>query len=334
VVNATGPWTDRTMSLSHSGHKNLLRPTKGVHIVVEHDKLPVRHAVVCFHPKDKRVLFAIPWGDRTYLGTTDTDYSGDPGDVVAQATDVEYLLGAAAEYFPEFSLEKEDVISTWAGLRPLISSESQVDESDVSREHRILVGTGGVVTVAGGKLTTYRKMSAEVVDTVLHLLRLKNCLPDDLREARTDAHPLPGAVGWPPDDNHARVSREIYEVADGHLDEATCEMLTNTYGMNGIRVARDVYRNPVLATPLIEGRPEILAQVDWGVKQEMAATVTDILIQRTQVFYRAFDQGLSAAPLVSERMAFLLGWDEETRRRHVDQFTHDVALSQLWRTAT
>jgi glycerol-3-phosphate dehydrogenase len=167
VVNATGPWTDRTISMS-APQGALLRPTKGVHIVVDRSKLPVQNAVVAMHPKDGRVLFVIPWGDKSYVGTTDTDWTGDPADVWATSQDVDYLIDACRGYFPRHPLTRSDVICTWAGLRPLMappSTEGNLSESKVSREHSIVVGQDGLVTIAGGKLTTYRRMAAEVVDT-------------------------------------------------------------------------------------------------------------------------------------------------------------------------
>src|SRR5690606_9289106 len=138
-------------------------------------KLPVNHAVCCTHPEDGRVLFAIPWGDRTYIGTTDTDDDEDPEFVRATRSDIDYLLNAAAHYFPDHALEDDDVIATWAGLRPLMApagASDDISESAVSREHQIIIGQDGLITIAGGKLTTFRKMSKEVVDTAVKLLRL------------------------------------------------------------------------------------------------------------------------------------------------------------------
>lgn len=332
VVNATGPWTDRTIAMGSDPSSNLLRPTKGVHIVVKREVLPVNNAVVCFHPEDGRVLFAIPWGEVTYLGTTDTDYDGDPGSVSANLADVDYLVEAAAFYFPDNPITHEDVISTWAGLRPLIApgGGDDIDESAVSREHQILVGKDGLITVAGGKLTTFRLISAEVVDTAVKLLRLSERLPE-IAQAETDVAPLPGAINWPPDDNHERVAQEILEVGNGHIEIDTARLLANTYGMRGVKIARLVYANPELGERLCDGRPEIIAQVDFGVHEEMAATVTDMLIQRTQVFYRAEDQGIAASEKVAERMKELLGWDEEAREHHIDQYRHDVELSRAWK---
>lgn len=335
IINATGPWTDRTLSMSKETDRELLRPTKGVHIVVDYARLPVNNAVVCFHPEDDRVLFAIPWGDRTYLGTTDTDYEGDPGDVYADRDDVDYLLEAAQFYFPDWPLTDDDVIATWAGLRPLMRPQSSdgdsIDESSVSREHQIVVTDDGIITIAGGKLTTFRRMSAEVVDTAVKLLRLSGALDGPLKEAQTDHSPLPGAVNWPPDDDHARVAREVLDVGGGHIEADTAKLLANTYGMRSILVARLVYNDPTLAERIVPGRPEILAQVEFGVKHELAATVTDILIQRTQIFYRDVDQGLKGAKRVAQHMQRLLGWDDATREHHVAQYIHDVELSRRWR---
>jgi glycerol-3-phosphate dehydrogenase len=332
VINATGPWTDRTRAMSNEPLQPVLRTTKGVHIVVDYAKLPVHNAVVCFHPDDERVLFAIPWGDRTYLGTTDTDYKGDPGDVIADRSDVDYLIEAARHYFPNTPLSYDDVIATWAGLRPLIRPAGEdVSESAVSREHQILIGEDGLITIAGGKLTTFRRMSAEVVDTAVKMLRLFNHLPEDMQEARTGRRPLPGAVDWPADDNTESLASNVIAASNGHLDETTARALVMQYGTRAASVAALVATDPDLARHLVDGRPEILAQVDWSVEQELATTVTDVLIQRTQIFYRAFDQGLSAAPMVAERMAKLLGWDEARTQLNIDQYVHDVELSRRWK---
>ncbi len=335
VINATGPWTDRTVAMSKTLESGpLLRPTKGVHIVVDHGKLPVEHAVVALHPDDGRVLFAIPWGDRTYIGTTDTDFDGDPAEVAATGEDVDYLLEAAAAYFPRHVLARSDVISTWAGLRPLMAppqSQHSLEESSVSREHRTVVGQAGPTTIAGGKLTTYRRMAAEVVDTAEKLLRLANRLPSGLRAARTEDEPLPGAVGWPEDDDHAKIAAEVRVASGGGLSEAQSQHLANTYGMRGLELAARVAKDAELATPLVEGRPELLVQVDWAIEWELAARLPDVLVRRTQLFYRDHDQGLGAAPLVARRMAALLGWSDERLAEEIALYEQIVARSRRWR---
>ncbi len=331
VVNATGPWTDRLLAMSEGNHP-MLRPTKGTHIVVRRSVLPVEHAVVCIHPDDGRVLFAIPWGDETYLGTTDTDFDGDPADVFATADDVRYIIDAAARYFPDHPIGANDVISTWAGLRPLVSGEQAagLSESSVSREHTVQVGQDGLVTVAGGKLTTYRKMAAEVVEHALRELRRRELLPPGPHRHPELRRPLPGAVDWPAGGADA-IRAELRALAPTLRDE-TVALLAATYGVCARDVAGLVVADPALAQPLVPGRPEILAQVDYGVQVELAATVTDLLKQRTQLYYRDADQGLGAVDAVAVRLQQLVGYDDATRDRLADDYRAEVAASRRWRT--
>lgn len=344
IINATGPWTDRTLAMAKDPvadgeerppRRALLRPTKGVHIVVPKDVLPVNYAVVCFHPDDGRVLFALPWSDATYVGTTDTDFDGDPADVRADRSDVEYLQVAMAKYFPDHPITDDDIICTWAGLRPLVSPSpaegEDVDESQVSREHTLVIGESGLITIAGGKLTTYRLMSKEVVDSAVKMLRLRGQLRRRLNPARTEEEPLPGAVGWPEDDDHDVVASQIKDVAGKHITFPTARLLADTYGMRGADVARRVRQDKSLAAVLVPGRPEILAQVDHAVQDELASTVTDVLKNRTALFYRDPHQGLAAAGTVADRMAELLGWSEEVRLEMEAAYRSEVEDSRRWR---
>lgn len=336
VINATGPWTDSTIGMSQAlSSGSTLRPTKGVHVVVDFEKLPLSNAVVCFHPTDRRVLFAVPWGDRTYLGTTDTDFTGDPGEVAATAADVDYLIDAANASFPRNLLTRVDVISTWAGIRPLMAptgeEADEVNESKVSREHSIIVGQDGLVTIAGGKLTTYRRMAAEVVDTAVRLIELTDGVLD-LEPARTDKVPLLGARGWPSDDDHAKVAEEVSKAGHPHVPDDVALHLANTYGMRALDIARKVAASRELGRRLIPNRPEIFAMVDWAIEEELAATVCDVMVRRTQLFYRDVDQGLGACEAVADRMTTLLGWDEATRSREIERYREVVARSRQWRT--
>jgi glycerol-3-phosphate dehydrogenase len=336
VVNATGPWTDATLALSTEASKDrgaapMLRPTKGVHIVVDHARLPVTNAVVCYHPDDGRVLFAIPWGDRTYVGTTDTDYEGDPADVAATHDDVRYLLRATSAYFPDRNIVEGDVISTWAGLRPLIA-ETGVSESQVSREHHIAVRADGLVTIAGGKLTTYRRMSAEIVDTVVRVLELSRALDRELSPSRTDKDPLPGGEGWPEDDDHAKVAARVREASKGALDEETCLALAGHYGMRALALADRAASDPTAAARILPGRVERFVQVDHAVDEELATTLVDVLLRRTQIFLRDHDQGLGAAKAVAERMAARLGWSADRIATEIAAYEAEVARSRRWRS--
>ena len=334
VINATGPWTDEVLAMSGPRKGQLLRPTKGVHIVVDREKLPVEHAVVLFHPDDNRVLFALPWGDRTYVGTTDTDYDGVPGEEAATLEDVDYLIAAPNHSFPTSQITRGDVVSTWAGLRPLIAPEPEVGEmaeSQVSREHQIVIGEDGLITIAGGKLTTYRKMAQECVDVAVNLLTLSGKLPEDLQSGETTKFPLPGAVGWPEDDDHARVADELVEVCDCDISAAVARHLVDTYGMRAFELAKLCAADPSLTEPIVPGRVEIMAQVDFGVKEELAASVSDIMTRRTQIFFRDFEQGLGSVEKVATRMAHLIGWSDEEKQKSVDEYKVDVARSQRWK---
>ncbi|MEN6356115.1 MAG: glycerol-3-phosphate dehydrogenase/oxidase [Armatimonadota bacterium] len=158
VVNATGPWEEQ---FDHSVIS--LRPTKGVHLVISRKRLPVPDAVVVI--EDSRILFAIPWGDRVILGTTDTDYNGRPEDVAVEQEDVDYIIATIGRAFPEIGLSSKDIISAWAGLRPLIA-DKKGRPSDISRSHLIVSPQPGWWDVGGGKLTTYRLMAEQTVDRI------------------------------------------------------------------------------------------------------------------------------------------------------------------------
>jgi glycerol-3-phosphate dehydrogenase len=181
IINAAGPWADR---LPHSAVK--LRLTKGIHLV-DQRSLPVPDAVVM--TQGKRILFAIPWGDRVILGTTDTDYDGSLDDIRADAADVDYVLGVANEFFPRAGLRTGDVISTWAGVRPLIAQPGG-KPSDISRAHQILNPEPGWLDIAGGKLTTYRLMAEQAVDRVVESLRRSGALNCEIASCRTATEPL------------------------------------------------------------------------------------------------------------------------------------------------
>jgi glycerol-3-phosphate dehydrogenase len=331
IINATGPWSDKTRLLGVDDKDQRLRPTKGIHIVVDSNKLSVNNAVVCFHPKDGRVLFAIPWGDRTYIGTTDTDFEGDPGEVAATKEDVFYLLEASNSYFPDSNLSNQDVISTWAGVRPLISEGSGEDESSVSREHDVRVRMDGLITIAGGKLTTYRRMAAEVVGEAIGWLRLTNKLPKINKKAETDIEPLPGAIGWPDDDDHSKIAKQILLRSKDEISTESALLLANTYGMCGLDIADIIAKDPSLGKVLVEGRHEVLAQVHYGVHKEFAVTIRDLLIRRTQIFFRNKEQGIACLSVVAENMALLLGWDSETKKKEIEAYKKEVKRSREWR---
>jgi glycerol-3-phosphate dehydrogenase len=333
VINATGPWSDRTRGLGTDPISPRLRPTKGVHIVVDHARLPVQNAVVSFHPKDGRLLFSIPWGDRTYIGTTDTDYRADPGAVQATTEDVLYLLEAANGAFDGVALGPDDVIATWAGVRPLIGEEGAVAESSVSREHDIRIGENGLITISGGKLTTYRRMARELIDQALGMMLVLGTAPREIKESKTDKEPLPGGVGWPEDDDHDAMGKKIVDAAKGAIDAAVGRHLADTYGTRGMEIARHIAADRSLGARIVSDRNDVLAQIDFAIDEEMATTLADVLMRRTQIFLKDRDQGLGCYDAVARRMAAKLGWDEARTTQELASYEAEVGRSRAWREA-
>ncbi len=321
VVNATGPWSDRVRALV--GEAPILRPTKGVHLVLDAARLPLAHAVVMQGRHDRRVMFAIPWVEgRTVLGTTDTDFHGDIDRVYAERSDVEYLLETANHYFPSTKLVPEDVLATWAGLRPLVApSQNSGSESDTSREHSI-IDRPGFITIAGGKLTTFRRMAAEVVD---HAGAQLGRIPI----STTGERPLPGAVGVEGDADLGRLAGEVGALG---LPEPVARQLADTFGARAPTVARRAVEDRGAAAPLDGEAPVIMAQVDEAVEVEMARTLCDVLCRRVPLILRARDQGLEIAPTVAKRMAARLGWSDERVADEIGRYRRAVDDSRRFRS--
>jgi glycerol-3-phosphate dehydrogenase len=322
TINATGPWTDDVRRLA--GENGILHASKGVHLVVDSKRLAPRHAVVM--KQKKRIVFCIPWGqDRTVIGTTDTFWDRPPEEVHSDAADVAYLLDLANNYFPEAKLVPEDVLATWAGVRPLIKPDSDVaTASDVSREHHILERPG-LVTIAGGKLTTYRRMAAEVVDVAGKQL---GALPP----CGTETRPLPGAAEPIYSAGYAGVTRLSERLAgEAVVDAAVAKHLANTYGARAPSVVARVKAEPALGERLDPELAYVMAQVDVAVDEEQALTVEDVLGRRLQLLLRARDQGLGCTERVARRMATRLGWDELRTGREVEHYRAVVASTRQFR---
>jgi glycerol-3-phosphate dehydrogenase len=320
TINATGPWCDEIRTLA--GDNAILSTSKGVHLVIDAARLAPHHAVVM--KENKRVVFCLPWQDRTVIGTTDTFYDGRPEDVRCDAADVKYLLDLANHYFPSSKLTPDDVLATWAGLRPLVKQESVATASDVSREHHIL-SRPGLVTIAGGKLTTYRRMAAEVVEHAGEQL-------GDIAPCATADRPLPGAVEPIYSAGYAGVTALADKLAaEGVVDAAVAKHLLATYGARAPSVAARVKVEPALGARLDAELPFILAQVDVAVDEEQAFTVEDVLGRRLPLLLRARDQGLGAVDVVARRMANKLGWDDKRTQQSAERYRQVVATTRRFK---
>ncbi len=270
TVSATGPWQ--------------AKGTKGVHIAVPRNRIGNRGAITVVNPLDGRVMFVLPAGSQAIVGTTDTFTDESPDDVRATEADVRYLLAAANAYFPDAKLTEDDVISAWAGIRPLAAATNGADPSGISREHRIAEDRPGVITVTGGKLTTYRSMAAEVVDEVARVLDADN---SEDAAGLTSEDPLPGQ-------NREESVRKL-----GGLDQD-------------------------LARPIIHGLPYSFADVEFAVRDEMAVTIADVLIRRTHVAFETRDNGLAVAGAVAAGMAKLLVWSDSEMLAQVGKYAAEV----------
>jgi len=191
IVCAAGPWSDQALSqLGIKRKAKLLATTRGSHFVVKREHLPLNHAVVVVHPKDERVMFAIPWGDHTVVGTTDIFDECSPDVVHMNAEEVDYLIDAIKDYFPEAAFKRSDILSVWSGLRPLIRPSDEESASEISREHHLEWLDPGLLVIAGGKLTTFRKMSEDAVLKLLEKSKESGIHFETLKKASTKHLPI------------------------------------------------------------------------------------------------------------------------------------------------
>ncbi|MCZ6916137.1 MAG: glycerol-3-phosphate dehydrogenase/oxidase [Gemmatimonadetes bacterium] len=300
VVNATGPWSD-ILRAKDGNAEPVLRLTKGVHVAVPMTRLGNNEALALTSPIDGRVMFIIPWGELSYIGTTDTDDDVDPNLARATADDVIYLLRSANAFFPEARLSPDDVVSTWAGIRPMVAQADGIDPSAVSREHRILESQSGVISLVGGKLTTYRAMAEEVVDLVAAKLHKIDGRAHHGR-APTDTEPLPGG------DTHD-LGVILQEVIREGFSRSTGTHLVRAYGTETAAVLNLAASNPTLAEPIVAGHPAIKAELVHAIRREMAITLTDLLMRRLHIFYEVIGHAVPELGFVVDLAGEELGWD-------------------------
>jgi glycerol-3-phosphate dehydrogenase len=337
VVLAAGAWTDEMIArFEIPMARPVLRRTKGVHVVVPRERLPLTRAITLISPVDQRVMFAIPWRERTVLGTTDTDFTGTADEVAADAADVAYLCESGNGVFPSARLTPADVISTWAGLRPLIAATqvtdadgNDVDESDVSREHEVFTRADGLVIIAGGKLTTYRRMARQAVGETLKLLDQLG-EPVDAARISTKGRPLPGAEGLTQTDLEgvAAVGRQL--MADHQLDVDTATHLCGVYGTRATVLGRRIAEDASLGERLDHELPYVWAEVEFAATHDLARTVEDVLARRVPLLLVGRDQGLGVCERVADMLGRLLDWQPAQRAQMLDEYRAEVALSRRW----
>ncbi|MBC7230415.1 MAG: glycerol-3-phosphate dehydrogenase/oxidase [Actinobacteria bacterium] len=324
VLNCTGPWTDAVCRLDEPDAAPKLRPTKGSHVIVPWERVRAHNALPIISPRDQRLLFLVPWGDYALIGTTDTDYEGDYDHVRASGEDVDYILEAANHALPRANLDRGDVISTYAGLRPLVveGGGRDVKESQVSREHSIYEGHSGLITIAGGKLTTARSMAEELVDLAARRLEERHGVKAD--GCTTRRAPVFGKDGRDFARRLERLAREVR--LDGDVI-AKLQLL----GTGAVRVLGMLSEDAALSRRLGEDIPYIEAEVVYSAREEMVVSLTDFMVRRSFIFYEDREQGLGCADRVAELLGRELSWDEGERARQVEEYRRVVELSRAYR---
>lgn len=314
VVNATGVWTDALTQMDDPREPQRMRPTKGIHILVPREKIGGASAVAFPNVTDGRLMFCIPWGKFQIIGTTDTDYKDDYDRVYATRADVDYVIAAANHAFPATPITKADVISTYAGLRPLVGQVGK-SASKTSREHEIWTSASGFVTIAGGKLTTYRSMAQELVDLVAKQLRKQfNVVAG--KPCATAQTPIIETNGAAPD----------YKIADDILQH-----LETAYGPRYPHVLALAQRDPKLAQRMVEDLPYIWAQVAYAIEQEMALTVTDVLERRLHLLTESRENGLTVAPRVAKLLGDYFDWDAQRIEHELRAYQEHVDLTNAFK---
>ncbi|WP_077617074.1 glycerol-3-phosphate dehydrogenase/oxidase [Bacillus sinesaloumensis] len=310
IVNATGPWVDKMREADSSKKGKVLRLTKGVHIVIDQSKFPLKQAVYYDTP-DGRMVFAIPRDGKTYVGTTDTFYDKDTAHPTVTVEDREYLIKTINYMFPDVDVKDSDIESSWAGLRPLIYEEGK-DPSEISRKDEIWVSDSGLITIAGGKLTGYRKMAEIVVDKVGKLLEEEG--EAVLKPCQTKNIPISGGNVGGSKKFPLFVESKVEElVSEFQLTHEDAERLTRLYGSN-IELVKGImqdYRDQAHKTAL---SLPVLAALEYGIQYEMVTKPIDFLIRRTGAMFFNIAWVNKWKEEIVAYMAVKFNWTEDEKR--------------------
>jgi len=325
VVNASGPWSDEVAALDAPGPRRL-RLTKGTHVVVPRARIGHEAAWAVTSVRDGRVMFVIPWGEQSLIGTTDTDHVGGPSTPpTVDAEDVAYLLETANHYAPGANLTPADVVGAYAGLRPLIAPEGEdVSPSSVSREEEIFESPSGLLSIAGGKLTTYRLIAAAVVDRVGAMLRASG--GTDIGPSTTAERPLAGGAT-----DVEALARRAAERNGHRLDLGALTHLASRYGERLGTVLEEIGSDASLGGSVLTGMPDARAEIAAAVDHEWARTVEDVLIRRTQLGLLDAVGSAAVADDVATVMASRLGWSADAARAAASAYVRGVeAQRRRW----
>jgi glycerol-3-phosphate dehydrogenase len=313
VVNATGVWADRIRPEELLGEEDVpvIRPSRGTHILLDRERLPMNAAAV-LPAGEGRTIFALPWLGQTLVGTTDNDYEGNLEHPEVSDADVEYLLSAVNAFF-ESDFGPGDLAGAYAGVRPLISAADPKKSVDISRRAELYETSSGMVTITGGKLTTWRRMAKMVVDRLVER---------EFREAPCHTHEIP--LG------HAVEPAELPQ--EPRIGDGSRAHLAGRYGLFAESVLKICAQDPDLTRPIVEGMPDLLAEVVVAARHEQARTVADVLLRRTRLGLlagRRLLEDRDAVGRVAKVMGAELGWGRRDIRRAADAWLETVAAERL-----
>nr|WP_179206394.1 FAD-dependent oxidoreductase [Carnobacterium maltaromaticum] len=320
IINASGPWVDDLRELDDSKKGKTMHLTKGVHLVIDESKFPISNAIYFDTPfDDKRMMFAIPREGKTYIGTTDTNYKGDPKEPGVTLADVEYILAAANQMFDITPIQVADVESSWSGVRPLIHEEGK-DPSEISRKDEIFHSESGLFTIAGGKLTGYRKMSEKVVDQVMLELSIEEGRA--YRKSATKNLILSGGDVGGGDLFDQFVAEKVEVGTHLGLDSLTAEALVHRYGSN----VDEVY-SYLKASQGSALEPVDYLMLHYGLEHEMVIKPIDYLLRRSSQLLFDSEHAKAVKELIVDEMAEYYDWDEAVRAEYLDEVEQQLTAS-------
>lgn len=307
VVVAAGPWTSERL-LGVAG-RSLLSLSRGIHLVLRAADVPVRQPLVVQAKQERRILFVVPWGARTYLGTTDTAYEGDPGASGITAADVEDLFALVGHTLPTARLGRDRIVSAWSGVRPLVRAEGE-STVELSRSHRLIETDDGVIAVVGGKLTTYRAMSEEAVDAVVRRLRQRGALPAGVGRCQTHRHPL--APGLP--------------LSADELDEPLLGDLAPRHGPYARRMVEHIAGDPASGQRLLDDLPYRWAEIDHAIAYEGVVHLEDLMRRRIPLGLTDAELGVKVARTVAQRLVDAWGGSAADVEAELERYRQAMAV--------
>ncbi|WP_343328448.1 glycerol-3-phosphate dehydrogenase/oxidase [Polaribacter staleyi] len=323
VVNATGPWVDDLRQTNHSKTGKRLHLTKGVHLVVAHNKLPVKQSVY-FDIPDGRMMFAIPRGKVTYFGTTDTNYQLDKNNVETNLVDATYLISAVNNMFPDINLSLDDIESSWAGLRPLIHEEGK-SSSELSRKDEIFVSDTELISIAGGKLTGYRKMAERIVDLVAK--KYERRFDTKFEDIKTKKIALSGGAFNNYQEVQSYTDAIQNRIAEVDFDRKDAEYLVHNYGKQTDIILQkfDDLMHDNMQEKMMK------AEVWFTINYEMTCTPTDFFMRRTgRLFFDARSVFLYKEYVLNEFKNYF-SWNEKTTEKHLKELEEKIQLATTFK---